>query len=507
MTGEKKTKRQRARVLGALAIVLFGVAASGQCLASEASDDACPSAVGTRCAEAIRSAVDRASYSEARDLAENQCEAVPATTPEARLEVGALVAQASGCYWLYVLERFLGRPLPATDAKDKAKRIAVLGCDHGLDELCDVLVGMIDRQLDEVLGEVRVTLRKPEAAVLRRASLRSVDGGRELPRAFLARAAARLKTTFAAESVTLADCDACRARQAAATANPDRDAMTAALPETVLDVKLAVSGGDLSLAMTAHDTRTNRVVWERSWKTRTVDERHRLYGFDASVPESVATARRIEEWEPDYHVMAGVGIARLPNTAGGSDDSQRAVIQVRAGERFQARRTEVGMLLSFHVTQRILQKRFGRSMAGDGDDAGVDDGDGGEAVSEEPDETAVPETGSEGGDDASGDVFSRALAPYATSLGLYGYLGRHLTGAVDGYDGFRSGVTLGYGGLLATNMAAPTARLSLELYFGRRFAISPAAIWVGRSVIRPDDGGESEAKAVVGSECVFALNF
>jgi hypothetical protein len=458
---------------------------------AHADDDACPSARGTLCVEAIRGAVDRADYGEALELAEAQCEAVPTRAADERLAVEALVAQSSGCYWVYVLDRFLGRPLPALEARDKARRIATLGCEHGLDDLCEILLGLVDRQLDELLDEVRTTLRSPGAAVPRRIALRSFEGDRELPRGFLNKAGERLKATFKAEGAALEDCAACRATRVATTG-----AMTEALPATVLDARLAVEGADLTLTLKALDTRTNRVIWEKAWRTRQLAERQRLYGFDASVPESVATARRIEAWEPDYHVMAGLGVARLPNGNGGALDSQRLVLQIRAGERFHLRRTEVGISLSAHVTQRTVTKRYGKTRQDDDVDATTDEA--AEEAVDVPDEVAAEDV-----EEGEGTE----LEPSATGFGLYGFLGRHLLGSTTSYDGMRLGATFGYGGYVTSSIIAPSARLSLEVYFGRRFAVSPAALWVGRAALQNGDGGEERSKPAAGSECVFSLNF
>lgn len=456
------------------------------CFAAPArADDACPDFTTDACLKEIRQNIERVRYDAARDGAELQCYEKPEGGPAVELSEPVLLAQASGCYFLYSLEKFLGHSMKAVEAQERTREMAAWSCNHGFDSLCEVSLGLIRLQFAALMGEVKGDLKRDSAVKeFKGAGFREISGGRVLPRSFIDASAKDLREAFKASGISLTDCKDCR------PAAKDRAAMSAGTAKRALDAELTLVGSELKLDLRLFEVDQAKIVWQKSYQTHDLSARQRLFGFNASVPPMVAEAKRLDEYEPNYKFLVGLGSARIPNISGSGRDASRGVVQVRALERFHSGHSEVGMMLSFHATQRTLDKRLKRVEADDDEDE-----------ADEPDPDSAAGTEPEPADDDE----DPELPPYPTSLGLYFVYGHMFFDGRENYDSIRHGLTAGFGGVMTNSVLAGTYRLSWDAYFGRRVVLSPGFVYVGKSTLEIGKDRVS-TKPVSGGEVVLSLN-
>jgi hypothetical protein len=113
------------------------------------------------------------------------------------VSVAALLTTASGCHYLYALERFFGNGMRAVEAREKARQITGWGCQAGYAELCEAQVALLEDAWLELLREVEGAARKLAAdsrrPLLQSTALRSFATGRAFPRSFAQQSSASLR--------------------------------------------------------------------------------------------------------------------------------------------------------------------------------------------------------------------------------------------------------------------------------------------------------------------------
>jgi hypothetical protein len=157
----------------------------------------CPDHESRACLDHIRAAIDAFEYVRGRDAAETQCYGEPKADAKGRVSVAALLTTASGCHYLYALERFFGNGMRAVEAREKARQITGWGCQAGYAELCEAQVALLEDAWLELLREVEGAARKLAAdsrrPLLQSTALRSFATGRAFPRSFAQQSSASLR--------------------------------------------------------------------------------------------------------------------------------------------------------------------------------------------------------------------------------------------------------------------------------------------------------------------------
>ncbi len=184
---------------------------------------------------------------------------------------------------------------------------------------------------------------------------------------------------------------------------------------------------------------------------------------------------------PEYRWLLGLGGAGIPNVGGDNNDSSMIALQFRGTEKFDNRRTEFGLLLSFYVTMASLLKEY-PVVEGTGDDSTTTE-------TTDPDLTTPTE-----------------LEPFKSAIAFYGVFAHNFWGRVESYNAVRSGFHVGLGALLAPSYMAPTARVGWDLYFGRRFAFTIGGIYIAPSRVLVS-GEFKETTGGSGGEAVLSFNY
>lgn len=435
------------------AFAIATLAAFCSCVTALAEERSCPSYDSSQCVNSIKQAIEEASYLKAARRARLQCSALDHKDPAPGLATSSLITTAIGCHYLYSIEEFLGHPLRAWEAHKKGVRISHWGCSQGISDLCELLVATRKEEIRDLLAELAHHF---ESGDLRETSVElgdiSVPAG--LPEQFEAFVQRRLQESSAISPGTSSERASHR-----------------------LDLTVSLSGPEMSLAAKLTNTERHREIWNKTFFTGKKRASLRHFGFD--IPDEPAPRHYMKhpDYEPYHKVLVGLGVARLPNSAGSNLASTRGNLQIRSVEEFHQGRTEFGILASLHATMDSLVPKDG-------------------------DETNTSSTRSSQNHDSNEEESPKK---YNHSLHIYGMLSRLWMDLPKAYDGIRNGLHLGGGGVLSETYWAPTVRLGWDIYFGRRYVVSFAAVGVGKPVFN-SGRQELDDKRLLGSTATLSLN-
>lgn len=498
---------QRSQILLQLALVL-GSARAGAAV--------CPDLASRACLESIKQNLDNFEFARARADAETQCYA--AEEQNTQFQVQALVATVAGCHYLFTIERFLDNGMRALEARERARRIAAWGCHYGHAELCEAQIALFADALRELKGDIVDGLRNAEAkqaGLFAGTALREVQTAKILPRSFAKQASELLSEALAQVSNSrLAPCPECRPR-----IGETKGVLARPEVEKVLDAHIAAEGGGIVLELRLFEARSFRLLWEARFATKDLNERQRLFGFGSKIPDKPLHNRTIDEYEPSFKTLIGIGTAQLANTSGTALDRDRAIVTLRSTERFNQRRDEFGLMLVAHMTRRQLAKKNGEAEASVHSKAEAIlqsqlAQDAAEAAQEA--EAAAPE-GVQGNGEAPTEAAPEdpsakpkgdpnIIPAYPTAVALYGIYNHLFFAGQESYDSLRPAINLALGGYVSSRIMAPSARLGVDLFFGKRYAFSVGGIYVGPTSALYK-GKEIKVPKAIGSDFVLSLSF
>ena len=246
-----------------------------------------------------------------------------------------------------------------------------------------------------------------------------------------------------------------------------------------MDVILVYHSTHMVLGVEIFDIESNELVWSRSYNSETIKSRYQKLAIDYS---QIAKSRESDEYEPEYRILVGAGGASVPNL-GSSDSSAMLSIEIRSTEKFNNRKSEFGMMLTLFSSSNSLLSEY-PSVEGTG---------GGSA--------------SESTDSSSGATATPAEPePFTTAIVIGGLYSHNFLGSVESYDQIRQGVHLMGGGLVASGYMAPIVRAGWDVFFGRRYVLTVAGLFVAPSKILLDNDFV-ETQGGGGAEAILSYNF
>lgn len=343
--------------------------------------------------------------------------------------------------------------------------------------------------LDELLAEFGYDIKMGQLKGLKNISIRKVEVSDTLPRSYTSYvellAAERIREH---SKVRIISCIPCKTKKSKLIEGKlyitspltNMSEMLRAADqlgiENFMDVVLVYHTTHMVLAFQIFNTSTKEMVWARTYNSETIKSRFQKMAVDYS---QIEKSRPGEEYVADFRYVVGVGGAAVPNVAGNAGDSSMLALHLRGSERFNNRKTEFGLQLSyFHSTKSLLN------------DYPVDKAT--NPSTEEIETETVTEEDSP--------------KPFTSALAIYAIYCHNFLGQLESYNQTRTGINIGIGGLFATGYLAGTARLGGDIYFGRSFLVSLGGIYIVPSRILVNND-YVKTKGGSGGEIIFAYNF
>lgn len=341
--------------------------------------------------------------------------------------------------------------------------------------------------LDELLAEFSYDVKMGQIKGLSNLSVRKVKVSKAIPSTYEEYIETLLDERIHANSeIKLISCVPCKTRTSSlvdgkllitspSTNLAKLDAAAAQLGiENFMDAVLVYHTTHMVLALSIFNTHTKELVWARTYNSETVKSRYQKLAVDYS---QVAKGRTSEDYEPEYRFMFGAGGASIPNVTGNSDDSSMLNAQVRATEKFNNRKSEFGLMLSFFKSMSSSVNPYPT--------------EGGSASAASPSATTSSEPN---------------LVPFKSATAIFATFGHVFLGAVESYNEVRQGFHIGLGAFGSTGYLAPIGRAGWDIFLGRRFSTSFALDYIGPSSILV--GAEKvKTKGGAGFDAVLSLNY
>lgn len=367
---------------------------------------------------------------------------------------------------------FAGNPQAAGQSKGAGESVVV---DHGLEDLESEVAALKELEseqfrelaameqqlsrplrrfydvLDELFAQFAFDAKQGMLAGLNPVAVRQVMVGPALPRDYEGYLAARVAAAIRqGPQVKLIDCLACRSRESRLIAgkmvfnNPASDIqlLRAAAAsngiEFFIDATLDYQPNQVFLVLQGYRAATQEVVWTKTYNSATLQSRFQNLAIDYS---QVAPHKPGAPIKTENRILAGMGMAVLPNVSNDVSDANMLVWHFRGTEKFTNRAHEFGMIMNLYQSTNSFLTNQNTTTDGN----------------------ANPDTGTA--------VVTNNKEPFTSAMGLQLLYGRHFAGAIESYNEIRLGVNAGGGLVLAPSYVAASVRLGWDVYFGRAWAV------------------------------------
>ncbi len=247
--------------------------------------------------------------------------------------------------------------------------------------------------------------------------------------------------------------------------------------ENFMDAVLVYHTSHMVLAINVFNAKTKETTWVRTYNSETIKSRYQKLAVDYS---QVEKSRPGEDYVPEYRIMIGLGGAGIPNVGGSKDDSSMLAIAMRATEKFNNRKNEFGLGLTFFKTTNSLLNTYPTEGGSEEETSTIPD-------VEEKSTTPTPK------------AFQHAIMLHA----MYQHM---FLGKLESYNELRHGIHFGLGAMLATGYLAPTVRVGWDIFTGRRFTTTLEGDYVMASRILIN-GKTVKTKGGGGGELIFSFNY
>jgi hypothetical protein len=342
--------------------------------------------------------------------------------------------------------------------------------------------------LDELLAEFGYDVKMGQINGLKNLSIRQVDVSEAIPKTYRRYLELLVQERLRENSkIRLISCLPCRSK----TSRLVEGKLLVTSPMTnmeelnragdqlgidnFMDVVLVYHTTHMVLAFQIFNAKSKETVWSRTYNSETIRSRYQKLAVDYT---QVDKARTSEQYVPEYRILVGLGGASVPNIGGTVDDSGMLNITFRGTEKFNNRRQEFGLNLSFFQSSKV----FMSEVPTEGTAAAA------ETVAEEETEEII------------------APKPFTTAIGLFAVYVHNFLGPIETYNKIRYGFHVGAGPLIAAGYLAPALQFGLDAYFGRRFVVSPNLMLVGQTKILVGDEFVA-TQGGIGGDIVLSLNY
>ncbi len=211
--------------------------------------------------------------------------------------------------------------------------------------------------------------------------------------------------------------------------------------ENFMDIMLMYQSTQIILTVNIFDSTTKEMLWAKTYNSETLHTRYQKLAIDY---EQIEKSRQSGTYEPDYRVLLGFGYGSLVNVNATPADQTMFVLTLRVGEKFNNRKDEFGLIANFWQGTRYFFQEYPNTQS-----------------------TATYQTSTD-------DLGPR---PFRQAFSVFPYYAHNFLGSVENYDQIRQGLNVGLGALFATGYFSPSARVGWDLYFGRRFLLTPSVIY------------------------------
>jgi hypothetical protein len=428
----------------------------------------CPDFKSKQCLDQIRKLINVTNMGDAKESAESQCYSEPEVAPSERFSETLMLTIASGCFYLYSIESFLGNSARAYEARLRARNIASFGCENGKRQLCQLMVSFMKSSIVDLISEFFQDVKIKHPKILADVKLRHVRTTRGLPQSMSPYISNILKNSHKKymkdRLVTCTNCDQ-------VSSSYTRKALDLKMPKKTMDVGVSYFNNETTLTVKVYDFQKHKLIYRKEFSTQNIKKRFDNFGYNSIATQEFISTKKVESYAPTYKVMFGIGATKMKNIVGGVEYDNRLVYTIRSVERFNHRRSEFGLWGSYQLTQESANKQFGFKNEADATSSS--------ASSSSP---ALQEETIEDG------LLTYNLEPYHSAFSLYAVYSHMLIGIGQSYDGVRNGLHFGIGIYANSLYQALTARIGWDFYIAKSWVLTLGGVYINKSALELPGG-------------------
>ena len=310
-------------------------------MALDASKSSCPQYKHEGCVKLIKSQMTNFEYASASLNAELQCYNGSETSNLDVLNERRLSYRALGCYYSFLVERFLGNPLRSQSALDQATRLIKFGCLYQLSWLCRLSGDIFELEKVSLRNEMIYDIEDMSASLRGEEVYIFVYIPRILPEAAKLFFSNFMAHELKERNVKILQCNDCNRYE---TGKPS------------LSIVLKYIADRLTASVKVFQPQTKKFSFEK----------HYGYPDARDFDEVFASLGRLEDprlknynqfhlHKPIFNLKLSLGFAHIGNYALAEElDQNRIIVGIRSTESFNYGRDEYGLEITSHQTQRSL---------------------------------------------------------------------------------------------------------------------------------------------------------
>jgi hypothetical protein len=345
--------------------------------------------------------------------------------------------------------------------------------------------------LEELLTEFGYDVKNGQVSGLRNVAIRKTSVNESLPQSYEKYLEMLVSERIRLNSdVKLINCITCQARTSSLVegklklSSPDtnivqlRDAAKMMGIENFIDVLLVYHTSHMILAIEVFNIDSGETLWTKTYNSETLRTRFQKIAVDYS---QIAKSKAGDEYNPEFRYTVGVGAGGISNVAGESPDNSAISLNLKASEKFNNRNSEFGLSLKYFMTMASISKSY-------------------------PTSGKAPTTTAAAGDGTTEEDTSLKAKPFKSAFSLQATYAQNFMGSLESFDDIRNGFHLGLGGFYATGYLAPAMSVGWDVFFGKRFIMTVAALYlvpsdvlIGKEFVKTSGG--------MSGEIVFSYSF
>ncbi len=343
--------------------------------------------------------------------------------------------------------------------------------------------------LGDLLNEFSYDLKTNQVSGLQNISVRRVAVSENIPKSYESYLESLVLERVRKHSkIKVIQCTACRVKRSVV----ENNRLTITIPinnqaeldkladqlgvDAWLDIALLYQESSMILAFNAFDSKTKELIWTKVYSSESINRKSKNVDANGKVEE-------VDEDSPKKRKSNFVGALTLgyhlvPNV---KKASSMLGVNLRAGERFNLGRSEIGAMLVAIVDPQLFVSDYSNV-----------DGD--------PSESEEVVAG-------DGSTETITINPFQFAGGFFATYHHNFFTLPENIDSVRFGSHLGIGALYSTGFLAFGGRLGMNMKFGHWFLTEAGVAYYAPTKIRVNKTFEYTTKGGIGGDITFGLSF
>lgn len=326
------------RVIEMVFIISFGLFVNGQ---GFASNSVCPDYESYKCTKAIKTDIELGRYGRASSHAEAQCYTNKSKANMNAMNEKGLTQRALGCYYSYLIERFLGNNTKAQASLNNANHLIKFGCLYNLNWLCELSSDILDLEKISLRNEIDADMEILMEAINNDPIFYEQYTHKALPKSINEFFNRYFNQKLTANKVRIINCPGCKPKE------KKED-------NKVLYTSIEYIGDSLAVSVRLYDPEISNYRVYRTYGYGANVNKEELYAMKADLDKASNGSESLYiPIKQGLENTLSLGIAKIGNYSTSTEvDENRFIFSLKSYDSFNYGNDALGLQISYHITQR-----------------------------------------------------------------------------------------------------------------------------------------------------------